>query len=68
MHLLGLLIYTLQYDAWCIRQNVLLIQCVQYETVRLERTLQTENTDLFFLLLTSNMLPLFDLEIIKLLY
>ena len=42
--------------------------CVQYETVRLERTLQTENTDLFFLLLTSNMLPLFDLEIIKLLY
>jgi len=42
--------------------------CVKSETVRLERTLKTENTDLFFLLIISNMLRLFDFEIIKRLY
>jgi len=41
---------------------------VKSETVRLERTLKTENTDLLFLLITPKMLRLFDLEIIKLLY
>jgi len=42
--------------------------CVKSETVSLERTLKPENNGLFFLLVTSIMLRLFDIEIIQLLY